>query len=179
MTAAPVVVLGALALLNLLLVLLLARRMREQVARRAVPSQPRWLGPGNKVSAFEATTVGGAKITLNHLLGRPVLAGFFSMTCEPCLEQLPIFAQHAVAVGDREAVLAVIIGPGPAVPEYLTRLDGAAFVVREEHLGPVAAAFSASALPGIYRLDSAGVVVASGPSVAAVTGRSPQAPGRR
>ncbi|MHB1433188.1 MAG: TlpA disulfide reductase family protein [Streptosporangiaceae bacterium] len=179
MTAAPVAVLGALTLLNLLIVLLLARRLREQARRRAVPGQPRWLVPGSKVSAFEATTVGGAKITLNHLLGRPVLAGFFSLTCEPCQEQLPIFAQHAVAVGDRESVLAVIIGPGAAVPEYLRTLDGAAFVVREEHRGPVAAAFSASALPGIYRLDPAGIVVASGPSVAAVTGRSPQPPGRR
>jgi thiol-disulfide isomerase/thioredoxin len=179
MTSAPVAVLGVLTLLNLLIVLLLARRMREQAMRRAVPGQPRWLVPGSKVSAFEATTVGGEKVTLDHLLGRPVLAGFFSVTCEPCQEQLPIFAQHAVAVGDRESVLAVIIGQGAAVPEYLRTLDGAALVVREEPRGPVAAAFSASALPGIYRLDPAGIVVASGPSVAAVTGRSPQAPGRR
>jgi len=101
------------------------------------------------------------------------VVGFFSTGCDPCREQLPVFAEYAGADGGPGRNLAVIVGPGPEAVEFEQQLTGKALVVREERRGPVTAAFSAHAFPGIYRLDGTGKVLASGPSVAAVNGAQP------
>jgi hypothetical protein len=161
---------AALAAGNLLLILLVARRVRE-LAQRAPGPMPRpWLAPGTRVGDFAAVTVGGEPVSLHSLLGRPSLVGLFSTSCEPCLEQLPVFAGQAVAQGGPAQVLAVVVGSATEAEDLVALLDGKAKVVREDHRGPVTTAFSAHAFPGIYLLDPEGRVVASGASVAVVAG---------
>jgi len=179
MMSAGLVFVGGLALADLLLVLLVARRLRQLASRRPGLRERPWLAPGTRVGAFEAVTVGGEPVSLDGLLGQPSLVGFFSASCEPCQEQMPVFAQHVAANGAQQRTLAVIVGPESMAAEYATLLADAAMVVCEERRGPVAAAFSSHAFPGIYRLDPRGRVVASGPSVAAATGDQHEAGSRQ
>jgi hypothetical protein len=172
------VVIGVIALINLLLALLLARKVRLLSSRLPVASQRPWLTPGAQVGPFEARTVDGGVVTLDRLRGQPSLVGLFSTSCEACRQQVAQFAELS-AGGDPAHALAVIVGPGAQGADFEAELAGRALVVREERRGPVTIAFSAHAFPGIYRLDRDGKVAASGPSVDAVAGAQSDVPAAR
>jgi thiol-disulfide isomerase/thioredoxin len=162
---------GVLALADLVLTLLVARRVL-QIERVAGPARRPWLPPGTKVPDFDTVTIGGERVTLEGLRGRPSLIGLFSPGCAPCREEAPAFARHAGAAAGPGQALAVVIGPsGDDAAELMALLDGKLPVAREERSGPVATALSARGFPAIYRLDPQGKVVASGASVTAVCGR--------
>lgn len=176
MTSAGLVFLGVLALLELLLILLVARKVRVlderlSLARRALPAEGGgrpWLAAGTQIPPFWAETVRREPVSLDWLRGRESVIGFFSPGCRPCGEQLPAFARLADDRGRQP--LAVIVGPAAGADEYLAVLDGAVPVVREEQGGPVTTAFAARAFPGVFLLDKEGRVLASGASVGLVTG---------
>jgi hypothetical protein len=170
---------GALALVNLLLLALLARRVRQLGERPSMPARPPWLSPGTSILDFETLTVDGEQVSLSGLRKQHSLIGIFSTTCEPCQEQVPIFARHAAAYGGPEQVLAVVVGTGDTAEDFLAQLRGKALLVREGPRGAVSTAFSANALPAVYLLDPAGKVVASGASLAAVNHARPDAPAVR
>lgn len=162
---------GVLALADLVLTLLVARRV-VQGERFAGPARRPWLPPGTQVPDFETETVGGERLSLESLRGRPSLIGLFSRGCAPCREEAPVFARHAGAAAAPGQALAVVIGPsGDDGGEFPALLDGKLAVAREERRGPVAMALSARGFPAIYLLDPQGKVVASGASVTAVCGR--------
>src|SRR5690348_8777400 len=101
MTFLAVAVAGvaAVCLVNLWLLIALARRVSkqaEQLAHRPARQRPQ-VGPpaGSQVPAFTATTVAGATVSAADLTGRRGLIGFFSPGCEPCHQQVPFFAALA------------------------------------------------------------------------------------
>jgi thiol-disulfide isomerase/thioredoxin len=167
---------GGLALADLLFILLVARRVRELAKRPREPFSTPWLDPGARVREFEAVTTAGDRVSLERLRGRDSVVGFFSTGCRPCQEQLPIFAELAAANaanGQSRLVLAVLVGPAAECADYVAALEGKAMVVREDRRGTVTTAFATHAFPGIYLLDPRGTVVARGPSVAVINGRTP------
>jgi peroxiredoxin len=176
MTSVGLVLVGMMAVGELLLILLLARKVRRLEDRltgfhpglRADGGDRPWLEAGAQIPAFEAATTSGEPVSLDRLLGRESMVGFFSPGCRPCREQLPAFARLAADGG--RAALAVIVGPASKADEFLAVLDGTVPVLREEQGGPVTTAFAARAFPGLFLLDSRGKVVASGASVTAVIG---------
>lgn len=177
--SAGLVFVGGLALVNLLLLALLARRVRQLGERPSLPARPPWLAPGARILDFEAMTIGGERVSLDRLRGQHSLVGIFSANCEPCQEQVPIFAGHAAAYGGPERVLAVVVGTGEKADEFVALLNGKTLVTREGPRGAVSTAFSANALPAVYLLDAAGRVVASGASLAAVNHARPDVPAAR
>jgi cytochrome oxidase Cu insertion factor (SCO1/SenC/PrrC family) len=173
---------GVLALADLLLILLLTRRVRS-LARRVRtegPGRRPWLAPGTKIPEFEATTVDGGQVSLNQLRGRPSLIGLFSAGCVPCHQEAPAFARHAdTAVAPGQA-LAVVVGPARDDEELLKLLGDRVAVTEEGRSGPVSTAFGARAFPAIYLLSPDGTVIASGTSADEVSGaRLPAASARR
>ncbi len=176
--AAGLVFVGALGLFNLLLLLLIARRVL-QIAGQPEPPRP-WLPPGTPVPRFTTVTIAGDQLSLDDLRGQQSLIGIFSTTCEPCVAQVPLFAAHAASEGGPSRVIAVISGTAEQARAYMAILDGKVTIVREEGHGPVAVAFSVRAHPSIYLLDPDGKVIAGGASVAAATGtRADVLAGRR
>lgn len=172
--AAALVFVAALCVINLLLTLLVARRLGARQPERPMRTRPQWLATGTQIPEFEAQTVTGDPVSLDTLRGSWSMVGFFSIGCEPCREQLPIFAEHAAEERGSRPALAVIIGAGKDADDYVAQLQGRALVVREDRDSVIADAFSVLALPSVYLLDARGRVILGGPSVAAVRGRRRQ-----
>jgi peroxiredoxin len=172
--AAALVFVAALCVINLLLTLLVARRLGARSPERPARRGPQWLATGTQIPPFEAAAVTGERVSLDTLRGRWSMVGFFAVGCEPCREQLPMFAEHAAEERASRTALAVIMGAGKDADDYVAQLQGQALVVREYRDSVIADAFAVLALPSVYLLDAQGRVVLGGPSVAAVRARRRQ-----
>jgi peroxiredoxin len=169
MMLALVVFSGIFSLFNLLLALLLARRLRQVAAALPSPRPRPWLAPGSQVPDFETVTLDGEVLTLGQLRGRSSVVGFFSVACEPCREQVPLYAMFLTGEQAPDVGIAVIVG-APDAHGFTQQLAGKAQVVHEAQGGTLAKAFGAAAFPALYLLDADAVVAASGPGVGAIVG---------
>jgi peroxiredoxin len=164
--AAAVIAVSVLCVVNLALVFVVIRRVRQHGERLAklphTRPMPR-LPAGTKVPEFTAVTVNGESRSLADLAGSRGLVGFFSPGCRPCHNQLPEFIKFAKTVpGGAGQVLAVITGPDEPAMEFAAALDRDASVVIEPPQGPVAAAFSVQGMPSFYLVGADGRIEASG-----------------
>jgi len=155
---AGVVLACALGVLNMVFVLSIMRRMREQAEsdRRPTPILP----AGRRAADFVVTTVTGSLVTRASLTG-PTLVGFFSPGCGACAAALPRFVATAGAY-QKDRVLAVVatqadLGNDPVV----ARLRDAAEVVRERPGGELQSAFGVSAHHVFAVVEPGGVVRSS------------------
>lgn len=171
MTFAGLIFAGVLGLLNLLLILLVARRVRLLSQRIPNAGRRPWLMPGTQVPDFDAKTSDGEVVSRQRLLGVPSVVGFFSTSCEPCRQQVPLFALYLAGERAPERAVAVIVGEDG--DGFASQLSTKALVVRESQRGPMVQAFAANALPALYLLDADGKVVASGPGVGAIVDSHP------
>lgn len=166
---ALVVLVGAVAVLNLLLTVGVIRRLRqhtEKLTNLPVPdgTAPSVMpGAGEQVDDFTATTDDGQPVSRDLLSGQ-TLIGVLSPSCSACEERLPEFLVRAKEFpGGRGQVLAVLAGEREETAEYRERLAPVARLVIEPLLdGPVAAALKVQGYPAFAVLDSTGTVVASG-----------------
>src|SRR5262245_26646279 len=133
--SAAVVVLAALAALQLLLVLGVIRRLREHtrvIARVHVsePDEPMILPPGGSVGEFSATTLDGATLDRSGV-PQPALFAFFSSGCGACRPAAAELARYASEMsGGRDHVIAVI-GDGDKAAELADLVRGVARVIVE------------------------------------------------
>jgi peroxiredoxin len=162
-----VTLVGVVAISALLLVIALARRIRElgtSAGGLAPGEMPEVsdLPPGSKPGYFRAETISGGTVSPDGLSGNRVLIGFFFAGCTPCNRQLPGFVELAKTIpGGTSQVVAVLSGRPEKSAEYAARLAGVASVVLESPRadeGTIARAFSVSSWPSYYLLDSAGTV---------------------
>jgi thiol-disulfide isomerase/thioredoxin len=182
MTYLAVAVAGAaaLTLVNLWLIVAMARRLRnheEELGRRGYRPQPAdGLPPGTKVPEFTVTTVTGTALSAEDLRGERSVIAFFSPACAPCHEQAPAFAAFAKSPpGGVTRTLAVICGGHRAAPAavgdtaHLTeQLADATDVVGEPSAGIAAAALAVSRFPSFILLNADGQIEAAAHAVAAM-----------
>lgn len=159
---------GALCLVNLMLIVALARRQRSYGEESARPSDFALLTlqKGSDAPDFVATSVNGSRRSLGDLKGSPSLIAFFAATCRGCRAQIPAFVKLAHTVpGGPLHVLAVIDGDGDEGRDLLSALVEVATVIMEPERGSIADAFSVRAYPTFYVLDGEARIRASGTSV--------------
>jgi thiol-disulfide isomerase/thioredoxin len=174
---------GVLCLVNLWLIIAMARVLRghgEQLAhRRSGPRPVVGPPPGTQVPEFTVTTVTGATVSAGDLRGQRSVIGFFSPGCAPCHEQVPAFTAFArTLAGGAARPLAVICGGGhgsaqgqDAGADHLAgQLADVAHVVREPSAGTAAAALAVSGFPSFILLDAGGRVEAGAHAVAGIAG---------
>jgi len=177
---AALVLVGGLALLNLLLTYGLIRRLREQGAMLtdlmgglgAAPPGDLARPVGSPVEPFRTEAVDGTTVDVAWFDG-PTLVGFFSPGCAPCAELIPRFAEAAATT----RALAVI-EPGPVDDsDYRTALAAHATVVAGEPARAVVEAFGVLGFPTACLVDAEGVITATGTRLvdAAVRGDSQSA----
>ncbi|MFI9152414.1 TlpA family protein disulfide reductase [Streptomyces sp. NPDC053367] len=155
---APVVALvGAVAVVNLILTYGLIRRLRTQ----GPPSRP--AGPidaasvGATAGPFSVQAVDGTALTREDLPDG-ALVGFFTPGCEPCTELLPRFVTAVRRLGlPRNGVLAVV-APGAGQHAYSDELGGIARVTVGDDALRVAEAFGITGYPVVCRVASDGRV---------------------
>lgn len=155
-------VLAAVVVLNTVLVVLVLRNQREQtrllrLGHRAAEPEPIMMESGDRVRPFTATTVDGQTLTRASLVGETLVA-FVSPTCPACAESLPGFLARAEEVGERDRVLAVVLGPEDATAPLAERLAPVARVVTEPEHGPLSRAFGVTGYPAFALLHDHTVV---------------------
>lgn len=183
MTFLTIAVVGvsALCLVNLWLIVAMARKLRshgEQLAHGGHRPRPAvGLPPGTPVPEFTVTTMTGATVSAADLRGQRSVIGFFSPDCAPCREQVPVFTAFARTLpGGAARPLAVISGQGTAPDaddgaDHLARqLAEVAHVVRGPSAGVAATALAVSGFPTFILLDAAGRVAAGAHAVAPIAG---------
>jgi thiol-disulfide isomerase/thioredoxin len=164
--AVSVAVVAAIAVLNLLLTLGVARRLREHAARLAElpadglgPPPDLVLAAGTRPAEFHAETVDGGEVSLASL-ATPALLGFFSPDCPPCREWIPRFVQAAGELPEgRAQALAVVIGNATGGGDEVAQLRPVAQVVVEPSDGPVSRAFELKGWPALCRLGADGTII--------------------
>lgn len=172
---AALVIIGAVAILDLLLTVAVIRRLRHVAAAVAQPQQrpfsTRDVGPamlvGRPVPSFAAVSVDGDPLDGSDFIGRGGVIGFFSTGCSACHEQAPEFARLAAAEPTgRASVIAVVSGGstrGESVAALVTALRETTTVVIEPAFeGTITNAFAVNAFPTLVRVDSTATVVAAG-----------------
>lgn len=189
MSYLTVAVIGAvvLGLVNLWLIVALARRLREhsQLLARQVrppgPPPPAGLSPGTPMPEFSVTTVSGAVVSTAGLLGERSLIGFFMPGCVPCHGQIPAFIALARSLpGGPGHVLAVVSyggRPTARVPEEdvdrlvreLAETD-AVQVIPEPSATVAATALAIRGYPSFILLGADGRIEASEKTVASLGG---------
>lgn len=140
-----VVMLSVLCLVNLLLTLGLARRIRAELPPVVLP-------PGSLVDAA---------------LDPPTLVGFFSPGCGPCHESLPEFVARA-GRAPAGRTLAVIVGGGERADEMVAALTDVASTVEEPRGGTLATAFAVKGFPAFALVGDDGRIEASGSDLASI-----------
>jgi peroxiredoxin len=164
--------LGALCLVNLALLIAVARKVRrmgERLDQMPVMGPAALLPVGGKAPEFTAVTTNGESRSLADLAGSRSVVGFFSPGCPPCHAQLPAFIEFANALpGGPGQALAVVVGDGDAASGFAADLDGAVAVVITPRQGSLTAAFSVRGMPAFYLIGPDGRIEARGMAVQAL-----------
>jgi hypothetical protein len=166
---ALVVLVGAVAVLNLMLTVGVIRRLRTHTERlAALPAAGGFqadvaISAGERAGEFAATTTDGEPVSRDLLSGQ-TLVGVLSPECGACKERLPEFVSRAATFpGGRGQVLAVLAGEPSAVEEYRRQLAPVARVVIERAVdGPIAKALKVQGFPAFVLLDSTGTALDGG-----------------
>lgn len=150
---------SCLTLLNLLLILGIARRTRRNPGAAAAPAGGIKLSyqPGTDIGDFTVTSTEGATVSRDGLEIGTVFA-FLSPTCEPCREALPDLIAYGTA--RKGAVVSVLTGDFTA--DDLASLEALGPVVDEGPKGPVAKAFGVVGVPVFVTVGGGQVLSASG-----------------
>ncbi|MFJ1551421.1 TlpA family protein disulfide reductase [Streptomyces sp. NPDC088246] len=177
---AAVILVGLLCTLDLLLTLGMIKRLREHTRQLASRPTDRSLRPslvvGEEVGDFRVIAQNGEELTPDRIPDGSVVA-FFSPTCEPCKEKVPMFAAHARAVpmGSRQ-VIAVVVGDSAEAEHFSALLAPVASVVVEGPDGALTSAFRARAFPTILEVghdqDGRLVVTSEEPALTDVSSSS-------
>ncbi|MEV4019591.1 hypothetical protein AB0J35_54830 [Nonomuraea angiospora] len=169
---AVVALLGALCLVNLLLMLGLVRRLREHtklldalyemVGMMGAPGAGAG-GPavGDVVGEFAATTVEGNRVTRDLLPDGTVVA-FLSPDCQGCREQIPQLASWA-AGQDPARVLVVVDSRSGDPAQVVTALAPVAQVIVDDATKPLADTFGVHVFPTLLQLAAGGRLDAVAP----------------
>lgn len=164
---AAVVLVGLLCLLDLLLTVGVIRRLRalnsELTGFRGGMGEV-MMPKGSVVGEFLTTTIDSRIVSRATI--DDTFVGFFSTTCEGCVDALETFVPMAKLVpGGRPKVLAVVVGDRSGAGKFVDALSPVAQVVIEAEHGPIAQAFGVNGFPAVGMVGADGVLTASGSTI--------------
>lgn len=148
-------------LLNLLLTLGLARRIRT-----AFPMMES-LKIGQKAPAFSIQTLQGKTITLADYADRATAFVFVSPHCQPCREELPHLRDLAPKARGFGAELVLVSDEGEETtrPFVEGTVDGLTVLIAPRDRNPLFTDYKVLGTPSFYLLDAHGKVQATGVGV--------------
>lgn len=151
-------VIGAVSGLNLLLMVGVARRLRDHeqrlsVAESSVGAASVTSGPppGAPAPPIQAACTDGRTVETNWVHSPEALIGFFSSDCEACYVHAPEFTALSARYPAGFA-LSVIADDANGAAPLLQMLEGSSLVVVEPHRGPIGNAYHVEAYPTFVAL---------------------------
>jgi thiol-disulfide isomerase/thioredoxin len=156
---AAVVLVGAIAILNLVLTLAVIRRLRRNEAAGAMPVEDSGPAVGSPVPAFTGRTTAGETFDNDALAGAPSVIAFFSTTCPACKSALPHLQEYAEHHGLKPSQVLVVIGGEPEdADHFIDKLTPIATIVFEPSMGPISTSFAVTAFPTFVMVGDDAVV---------------------
>ncbi|MER5770754.1 TlpA disulfide reductase family protein [Streptomyces sp. NPDC001985] len=144
---AGLVLVGAIGVLNLLLITAVIRRLRrqEEAASGRMASGPR---PGETLPEFSAVDVSGRSVSRADLDGRLAVLTFLSTGCPACPAALPHLREYVRATGlARQQTIVVITGEESEAAELIEPLAELATIVVQPFPGALSETFSVVGTP--------------------------------
>jgi hypothetical protein len=145
-----------LSLANLLLLLGVIKRLRNQSSAPPPALAQVLLPRGETPADFAVSTVTGDPLTRADLSGQ--LVGFFAAGCPACTERLPEFASRAAT----RRTIAVLVGEPDELAGLVAELAGVARVVIQDLHGPLPTSFGVKGFPALALVDESGLIAFSG-----------------
>lgn len=166
--------LAAVGLVNLLLIVVLIRRVRdqdEQIARRSRPRPVPALTVGGKAPDFTVTTVTGERRSLSDMQADRGVVAFLTPDGEACRTRMPELIEYARAhPTSRTHVVTVICGTGKDAVRLAGELQDFMSVVIEPPGGPMQRAYSVTEHPLFYVIRADARIGALGAYIEAFNG---------
>jgi peroxiredoxin len=152
------VLLWVAVLLNILLTLGLARRIRS-----AFPAMES-LKIGQKAPNFSAQTLQDQTLTLADYAGRSTAVVFVSPHCKPCREELPHLRELSPKARDFGAEIVLVSDEGEETtrPFVEGAVDGLTVLVAPRDRNPLFTDYKVPGTPSFYLLDAQGKVRGTG-----------------
>jgi len=114
---------------------------------------------GSPAPALAVPQLGGGRIDLANLKGRPVWINFMQTICPPCVEEFPLMNGFAVRYADTGlVVIAVDVREDDGTVAAFVRSLNAQFPVGLDTDGSAAAAWAAVTLPIHFWVDRDGII---------------------
>ncbi|HUT78067.1 MAG TPA: TlpA disulfide reductase family protein [Polyangia bacterium] len=123
----------------------------------------RLLPEGSAAPEFSLPRPDGTMLSLAELRGKVVVLDFWSVTCPPCLEELPTLASLWRRMESRGVVVVGIAAGGESRQDVarFAKERGIDYPLAVDGSGSISAAYRISALPTIYVISREGTVAAS------------------
>ncbi len=125
----------------------------------AVPEGTPTAVVGEPAPSVRLDYLDGGRQELGELRGTPVLLNFWSSTCAPCVEEMPLFQAVSERAGDRLQVVGIdVIDTAEGAAEQLRR-TGVTYRNADDPRGELFATFAGTALPRTVLLGADGTVL--------------------
>jgi len=116
-------------------------------------------GVGDLSPDFSLPDVGGEPTTLAEYRGRVVVLNFWSISCSPCLDELPELQEFYLAYRSQAVVvMAIHVGEGSERAQGVSDARGVTFPVLLDRNWAVADSYQVRGLPTTLVLDRDGVI---------------------
>ncbi|MGE5675076.1 MAG: TlpA family protein disulfide reductase [Mycobacterium leprae] len=133
-------------------------------ATSAAPAVRIGLAVGNRAPDFTLPTLGGAKVQLSSLRGKPVLVNFWATWCPPCRQEMPDIQAYYTEHEGQVEIVAVNLTEQErsvgAVAQFMTDRQFT-FPVYLDQNGDTANRYAVQAVPTSYFIDKDGIIRAS------------------
>ena len=127
-------------------------------------SHPTYAAANKVAPNFDLPSHKGERLSLESLRGKTVLLNFWSMTCAPCMEEMPDLAELAKSLGDRRDIAVVTVCVDEERDEALAALKAAIGgeppfpVLFDPEREVVAKLFGTRKYPETWLIDDRGVI---------------------
>lgn len=107
---------------------------------------------------FEFTAFDGTQVSLDSLLGKPVVLNFWASWCRPCRKEMPAFQQVSDELGGRVQVVGLASDDGEADARRFADANSIRYTLGLAPDG-LAASMGVFGLPSTFFIDAEGTIV--------------------
>jgi thiol-disulfide isomerase/thioredoxin len=136
-----------------------ANALQDLAVVPAVPEGTPTAVVGEPAPAVTLDYLDGGRQELGELVGTPVLINFWSSTCAPCVQEMPLFQDVSERAGDRVQVVGVDVTDTAAGAAEQIRRTGVTYRNADDPRGELFATFAGTALPRTVLVGADGTVL--------------------